>query len=148
MMIRGGFNLAFDCIDYTPMLLMVHVRPERQPVFVQPHTFTLYPQIPFTTYVDGFGNICARLIAPPGRLSLWNRFVITDSGLPEVLPIYARQHPVAELPDDVMIYLLGSRYCDTQKLSDEAWRLFGGYAERWPRLQAIVQYAHDRMRFS
>ncbi len=148
MLIQGGFNLAFDCVDYMPMLLMVHVRPERQSDFVQSENFTLYPQIPFTRYLDGFGNICTRLIAPPGRLSLWNRFVIVDSGLPEVLPMYANQHPVGELPEDTLVYLLGSRYCDTQKLTDEAWRLFGAYAEGWPRLDAILQYVHNRIHFS
>jgi transglutaminase-like putative cysteine protease len=73
--------------------------------------------------------------------------VIRDSGLPEFLPAGAKEHPVAELPDDVLVFLLGSRYCDTDKLLPIAWSLFGGMAAGWPRVEAILRYAHDRVRF-
>jgi transglutaminase-like putative cysteine protease len=146
--IRGGFNLAFDSNDYTPLLLMINVHPERQNDLIEPECRTIFPDVPFTTYVDVFGNVCTRLIAPPGRLSLWNRFVVSDSGESEHLPVYARQMQVSELPNDVLIYLLGSRYCDTQKLSDLAWSTFGAYQEGWRRVQAVLQYTHDRIGFS
>jgi transglutaminase-like putative cysteine protease len=146
--IEGGFNLAFDSNADTPMLLMIHVRPERHNDFIEFEKLTLYPQVPYTTYTDGFGNICTRLTAPAGRLSLWNRFLIADSGLVERLPLYERQHPIGELPGDVLVYLLGSRYCETQKLKKLAWSMFAGYQEGWPRIQAILQYTHDRIQFS
>jgi transglutaminase-like putative cysteine protease len=57
------------------------------------------------------------------------------------------QAPVPELPDDTLVYLLGSRYCDTQKLSDFAWSLFGSIDGGWQRVQAICDYTHDRIRF-
>ena len=148
MLIKGGFNFAFDCNTFTPILLMMHVRPERAHDFVEPELFTLVPNIPCSTHRDAFGNICTRLIAPPGHTSIWNRFLISDPGLPEELPTGAYQHPVHELPEDTLQFLLGSRYCETQKLSDLAWALFGGYAEGWPRVQAIIQYAHDQLTFS
>jgi transglutaminase-like putative cysteine protease len=146
--IKAGFNLAFDSNADTPLLLMIHVRPERHGDLIEPEKLTLFPQIPCTTYTDGFGNICTRLIAPAGRLSLWNRFLIADSGIAEQLPIYQRQHPIGELPNAVLVYLLGSRYCETQKLKNLAWSTFAGYQEGWPRIQAILQYTHDRIRFS
>lgn len=148
MLIKAGFNIAFDCDDYTPLLLMLSVRPDRQQDLVEPETFTFFPEISYETFFDGFGNICTRLTAPPGRLSIWNRFVIADSGLVEQLPLYDLQHPVASLPPEVLVYLLGSRYCDTQKLSALAWSLFGRYQEGWARVQAILQYSHDRIQFS
>jgi transglutaminase-like putative cysteine protease len=148
MRIRGGFSLAFDSIDYTPMLLTIHVRPERAVDFIEPEILTLYPETTYATYIDGFGNKCTRLVAPPGRLSLWNRFQITDTGTPDHLPIGTYQHPVAQLPPDTLVYLLGSRYCDTQRLSRLAWSLFGGYWEGWPRVEAILNYVHTRLRFS
>jgi transglutaminase-like putative cysteine protease len=126
----------------------IHVRPERHGDLVEPEQLTLYPQVPFDTYVDGFGNICTRLIAPAGRLSLWNRFLIADSGIPERLPLYERQHPIGEFPNDVLVFLLGSRYCDTQKLDSLALSLFRGYQEGWARIRAILQYTHDRIHFS
>jgi transglutaminase-like putative cysteine protease len=147
VLIRGGYNIAVDCTAPTPLLLMVHLRPERHVDLQEPEKFTLVPEIPYRTYTDGFGNVCTRLVAPVGRLSLWNRFVIRDSGLPEHLPLDAQQHAVEDLPDDVLVFLLGSRYCDTQKLLPVAWSLFGDTAPGWPRVKAILSYAHERIRF-
>jgi transglutaminase-like putative cysteine protease len=147
MLIKGGFNLAFACAAPTPLILTVRVRPERGGDFVQPELITFYPDIPRSDYVDGFGNICTRLTAPPGRLSIWNRFIIADSGLRERLPVDAHQHNVAELPHNTLRYLLGSRYCDTQVLMQQAWSLFGHYWEGWGRVQAILNYVHGRLRF-
>jgi transglutaminase-like putative cysteine protease len=139
--------LAFDCAVPTPLLMMVHIRPERHADLLEQENLTLFPEVPYRTYTDRFGNVCTRLMAPPGRLSLWSRFVIADSGLPEQLPVGLREHPVEELPDDVLVFLLGSRYCDTEKLSGVAWSLFGQSAPGWPRVRAILQYTHDRILF-
>ncbi len=127
---------------------MVNIRPERRQDLIEPETLTIYPEVPYTTYIDVFGNFCTRLIVPPGRLSIWNRFLIYDSGQADRLPLYDLQHSVAELPHEVLIFLLGSRYCDTQKLNSLAWSLFGGFQEGWARIQAILQYTHERIRFS
>jgi transglutaminase-like putative cysteine protease len=148
MLIKSGFNIAYNCCDYTPMMLTINIRPEREQDLVQAETITLFPDVPYTNYIDGFGNRCTRLIAPPGRLSIWNRFVIADSGRPEELPIHAYQHQVGELPEDTLNYLVGSRYCDTQKLSQLAWSLFGSCWRGYPLIEAIMNYTHDRLRFS
>lgn len=148
MIIKGGFNLAYDCFDYTPMVLQVHIRPEEAVNLVEPELFTLYPETSFTQYIDSFGNKCTRLIASPGRLSIWNRFEMAHSGMPEQVPIHTYQHSVPELPDETLQYLVGSRYCDTQKLSELAWSLFGAYWEGWSRVKAILDYTHNRIQFS
>src|ERR1700749_4251377 len=148
VLIHCGFNLAFDCLDYTPMVLAIRVRPEREQDLVEPESLTLFPEVSCTTFIDNFGNRFTRLIAPPGRLSIWNRFVMADSGLPEELPVNAQQHAVPELPAETLLYLVGSRYCDTQKLSALAWSTFGGYSKGWSLVKAILDYTHDRIRFS
>jgi len=148
MQINGGYNLAFHCLDYTPMVLAIRVRPERQCDLIQPENLMLFPEVSYTEFIDCFGNQCIRLIAPPGRLSIWNRFVIADSGVPEELPLHSYQYQVSELPEESLSFLLGSRYCDTQKLSQLAWSLFGGCWRGYPLVQAIMNYAHDRLQFS
>ena len=148
MLIRAGFEIAFDCPAPTPMILMLSVRPERLGDLVTPQTITVAPSVPLRAYRDSFGNICHRLIAPEGQTSFAADFLIRDSGLPDDVAPQARQHPVDELPDDALIYLLGSRYCETQALSDLAWAEFGTTAPGWSRVQAIVEYAHDRIGFS
>jgi transglutaminase-like putative cysteine protease len=147
LLIEAGYNIAFECASETPLLLMVHIRPERRADLNAPEKFTLWPDVPYRKYTDHFGNICTRMIAPVGRLSLWNRFVIADSGLPEIMPEGASQHRIDELPDDVLMFLLGSRYCETQKLLTIAWSLFGATEAGWQRVKAILEYTHDRIRF-
>ena len=147
MLIEAGYNIAFECTSETPLLLMVHIRPERHADLTAPEKFTLSPDIPYRTYTDHFGNICTRLTAPVGTLSLSSRLVVTDSGLPENVPDGAGQHRIDELPDDVLIFLLGSRYCDTQKLLTLAWSLFGTIEPGWRRVKAILEYTHDRITF-
>ena len=145
MLIHAGFNIAFDCSVATPLLLMVHIRPERQADLREPEKFTLYPQVPYRTYTDGFGNVCTRLTAPAGRVSIWNRFLIEDSGREDVLPIGARQMAVEELPNDALVFLLGSRYCETDKLLP--WHgPCSAHAARLAARAGDLQYTHDRMR--
>jgi transglutaminase-like putative cysteine protease len=147
MLIRAGFEIVFECTAPTPMLLQVHVRPEREPDLEQPEHLQTLPFTPYSTYIDDFGNRCTRLIAPAGQLRLSNFLRIHDSGVQETLPWGAQQALVNALPDAVLVYLLGSRYCDTDRLATEAWALFGKIAPGWPRVQAILNYTHERLEF-
>lgn len=147
MLIEGGYDIAFRLKAATPMLLQVHLRPELHQRLKAPEAFRLEPAVPFHTYTDGFGNICTRLVAPPGLFKLSNRFVIRDNGKPDILPVQAKQAQVQDLPDEVLVYLLGSRYCDTDKLATLAWKTFGNTKPGWLRLKAIVDYAHRRIKF-
>ena len=113
-----------------------------------PSSCTTQPYAPYSTFIDGFGNLCTRLVAPAGLLKLSNLLRIRDSGVHERRrPGGAKQAPVNELPDGVLGYLLGSRYCDTDALADEASVLFGRVEPGWPRVRAILDYTHNRIRF-
>jgi transglutaminase-like putative cysteine protease len=129
------------------MVLMLSVEPARVNDVLSEHRLRFSPNIASHDYVDMFGNTCTRIAAPPGLVEIRNDFLISDTGLPDEVAAEARQLEVSELPDDVLIYLLGSRYCDTEKLSNLAWSLFGGIARGWQRVQAICDYAHDRICF-
>src|SRR3978361_1457869 len=126
---------------------MLSIEPGRVPDLLSEHRIGFSPDIPSRDYVDMFGNTCTRIVAPAGLIEIRNEFLIADSGLPDEVAPDARQLEVGDLPDDVLIYLLGSRYCDTQKLSDLAWSMFGGLAPGWQRVQAICDYAHQRISF-
>ena len=129
------------------MVLMLSVEPERLGDLLSEHRIQFSPNVVSNDYVDMFGNTCTRIVAPPGLIEIRNEFLIQDSGLPDEVAPDARQLDVGALPDDVLIYLLASRYCDTEKLSNLAWSLFGGIALGWQRVQAICDYAHDRISF-
>jgi transglutaminase-like putative cysteine protease len=129
------------------MTLLLSVRPERLSDLVTPQRITVDPAVRLHAYSDSFGNIAHRVLAPPGVITFSADFIIADSGLPDPVCWDAVQHPVEDLPDDVLGFLAGSRYCETQLLSNEAWWLFGGVAPGWPRVQAIVDYVHNRLTF-
>ncbi|NEW88328.1 MULTISPECIES: transglutaminase-like domain-containing protein [Rhodopseudomonas] len=147
MIIRAGYHIAFHCFQETPINLLLSVHPSRAQHVIGEHVIKFSPDVPAHDFTDMFGNVCTRIVAPPGRIDISNDFLIEDSGLPDEVAPGARQIPVAELPDEVMVYLLGSRYCDTDKLSNLAWSLFGGTPAGWERVQAIVDYVHDRITF-
>jgi transglutaminase-like putative cysteine protease len=145
--IRAGYDIAFQCFQETPMVLMLSIESARVGDLLSEHRIRFLPDVASRDYVDMFGNTCTRIVAPPGLLEIRNDFLIADSGLPDAVAPDARQLEIGELPDDVLIYLLGSRYCDTEKLSDLAWSLFGAVAPGWSRVQAICDYAHERINF-
>jgi transglutaminase-like putative cysteine protease len=145
--IRAGYDIAFQCFQETPMVLMLSIEPARLVDLLSEHRIRFSPDIASRDYVDMFGNTCTRIVAPPGLLEIRNEFLIADSGMPDEVAPQARQLEVGALPDEVLIYLLGSRYCDTEKLSNLAWSLFGAITPGWQRVQAICDYAHDRISF-
>lgn len=147
MLIRAGYSVSFTCGAPTPLLLLLRVRAERVNDLVHPENFQVFPAVPFRIYFDRFGNTCTRLVAPPGQISFTNEFLIQDSGQPERQPVGARQNAIDEMPDDVLMFLMGSRYCDTQRLLSIAWDLFGDIPEGWARVEAILNYTHNRLTF-
>ncbi|MET0179034.1 MAG: transglutaminase family protein [Novosphingobium sp.] len=148
MLIRCGYTIDFSADVATPMTALLSVRPERTRDLRSPHKITLTPPVPSFDFIDDFGNVCTRLTVPPGGVSLACDFVIADSGQPDPIVRDAIQHPIEQLPDEVLPFLLGSRYCETDLLADTAWRLFGSVAPGWERVQAIVDFTHERIAFA
>ena len=109
MQIKAGFTIAYDCPKATPTLLTLKLHPTRRVDLLTPEVLTFSPSVDSWDYTDGFGNVCTRLTAPPGRLALSTEVEIYDSGLPDVVPSDAAQHDIRDLPDNTLVYLLGSR---------------------------------------
>jgi transglutaminase-like putative cysteine protease len=145
--IEAGYDIAFQCAENVPMLLMLSVHPERQQDLLTEHRLSFSPDVRSRDYLDAFGNICTRLVASGGLLQIRNRFIIADSGKPDEVASHAKEWDIDRLPDEALVYLLGSRYCDTQKLGDLAWGQFGNIPGGWQRVQAICDYVHDRLEF-
>ncbi|WP_019996306.1 transglutaminase-like domain-containing protein [Aureimonas ureilytica] len=148
MRIRAGFTLGYECAQPTPMLLMLDVHPSRQRDLVTEQVLRFDRDVQARSYTDGFGNRCTRILAPPGTVHVSTRFEIRDSGAPDTVNWNAIQHEVQDLPDDVLVYLLGSRYCDTDRLASFAWSQFGHTAPGWGRVQAICDYVHNHIAFN
>lgn len=129
------------------MILMVNVHYSRASDIVRPDCLTTDPETPITAYRDGFGNWCSRIVAPIGRIRLTSTGVVRDSATPDVLTIFAQQHALQDLPEETLVFLLGSRYCETDLLSEVAWSRFGQSTPGWSRVQAICDFVHNHIVF-
>jgi transglutaminase-like putative cysteine protease len=147
MRIRTGFEIVYDCPAPVPMLLTLSVHSSRRGDLETPDWVRTDPIVDVRQWIDSFGNICSRIMAPAGRTTLSADFIIRDSGLVDEYAPDAPQIPVADLPDEALIFLLGSRYCETDRLTGLAWSLFGGGPTGWARVQAIVDYVHHHITF-
>lgn len=148
MKLRVGYELIYDCPQATPMILMLHIHHTRAPDIIVADQTTTNPSVPITFYRDGFGNWCSRLVAPPGQMQIASTAVLNDSASPDPVSLGAHQHPVEDLPADVLVFLLGSRYCETDRLSEIAWQLFGHSPMGWGRVQAICDFVHGHIAFN
>jgi transglutaminase-like putative cysteine protease len=147
MKIRAGYDIAYNCIQPTPKILALTVHPSRQHDLLTSHRMAFDPAIESTDYLDGFGNICTRILAPVGLLNIRTDFVIHDSGEPDIVVPDAGQIAIQDLPTDTLVFLLASRYCDTDLMSETAWSLFKDTPLGWARVQAICDYVHSRLTF-
>lgn len=147
MKIRAGYEISYDCPQPTPMILQLSVHPSRVADVLTWDRMVIDPLTPVHTYHDSFGNFCHVLTAPAGRITMSTDFVIQDAGVVDVVVPEAEQHALEQLPTDCLMYLLGSRYCETDRLSNLAWSLFGHLPKGWALVQAICDYVHNHITF-
>ncbi len=147
MQIRVGYELIYDFPQPTPLILTLNIHYSRASDLIRPDYLITSPSVPVTSYRDGFGNWCSRLLAPAGTLTLTADAVVRDSGMADVIVPNAWQHEVQNLPEETLVYLLGSRYCETDKLSEIAWSLFGNAPMGWARVQTICDFVHHHLTF-
>jgi transglutaminase-like putative cysteine protease len=147
MQFRVGFEMAYQCPQPTPMILALSIHYSRASDLVRPDHLVTEPPVPITAYRDLFGNWCSRLVAPAGHITLRTDAWINDSGAPDVVAPGVPQTPVEFLPESTLVYLLGSRYCETDQLSDIAWQRFGAGPTGWARVQAICDFVHGHIEF-
>jgi transglutaminase-like putative cysteine protease len=145
--IRLGYELIYRFPQPTPMILNLNIHYTRAADIVRADNMLTDPWVPLTLYRDGFGNWCTRLVAPTGRMRITADAVINDRGLAEPVTPNAQQHSVESLPEETLVYLLGSRYCDTEHLSEVAWKMFGNTVPGWSRVQSICNFVNQHITF-
>ena len=148
MLIRYGYDFTLFCEQETPVVTMVSARPERMRDMARPEVHIRDPNVAEEVYTDSFGNICRRFTAPAGVIRLQGEGFIYDSGALDPVSPEAKEHLVSDLPDEALMYLLSSRYCEVDRLSQVAWDLFGHLPPGWSKVQAICDYVHGHIRFN
>jgi transglutaminase-like putative cysteine protease len=147
MKLRVGYELRYEFPQPTPVILMLNTHFSRVSDLEMPDSIVLNPSVPISGYRDGFGNWCSRLVAPAGHMLISAESIIRDSGLPDPATPDAGQVPVEDLPEEALVFLLASRFCDSDQLLDLAWEIFGGKETGWARVQAICNFVHQHITF-
>lgn len=147
MLIRYGYEMTFVCPKPTPMICQLDVHPSAAIRVRRETPFAALPTVTSRVYGDLFGNRCRRFVAPTGRLTITCDGEIEDDGLHDRIAPDAVEIAVPELPDETLLYLVGSRYVETDRLSQIAWDLFGGLPPGWSRVQAICDFVHRHITF-
>ncbi len=147
MKFRVGYELQYEFPQPTPAILMLNIHFSRVSDLAMPDNMVISPSVPVSGYRDGFGNWCSRIVAPAGRMVISADFAVRDTGRPDPVVPDASQVPVEELPEEALVFLLASRFCDSDRLLDLAWTLFGAAAPGWPRVQAICDFVHQHITF-
>lgn len=145
--IRAGYELVYDFPQSTPLILTLNIHYSRASDLLRPDHLITTPAVPMSSYRDGFGNWCTRLVAPQGRMRLSADAIVKDSGEYESTLYGAQQHSVESLPEETLVFLLGSRYCETDRLVDLAWSLFAQTPLGWARVQAICDFVNRHIAF-
>jgi transglutaminase-like putative cysteine protease len=147
MQLRIGCELIYQCAQPTPMILTLSVHYSRASDIVRPDHLVTQPSLAVQQYRDGFGNWCSRVVAPAGVTKFTVDALINDAGKPDPVVPQAREVPVQYLPEETLVFLLASRYCETDRLSEVAWSLFGHIPAGWGRVQAICDFVHNHIVF-
>jgi transglutaminase-like putative cysteine protease len=147
MQIRLGYELNYSFPQPTPMILALSIHYSRASDIIIPDYVTTDPPVAIGGYRDGFGNWCTRIVAPRGHIQIKTDALVRDTGQPDRVVPDAWQHSVQDLPEETLVFLLGSRYCETDLLSQAAWDMFGQSQPGWARVQAICDYVHHRIKF-
>jgi transglutaminase-like putative cysteine protease len=147
MQIRVGYELVYECPQRTPMILTLNIHFTRASDIVIADQMVTEPAIPLGAYRDLFGNWCTRLVLPPGETRITADALVNEAGAPDEVAPMARQTALEALPEDTLVFLLGSRYCETDRLSPIAWKLFAQAPTGWGRVQAICDFVHNHITF-
>jgi len=147
MLIRLGYDIELQISQPMTLVAVLNVHPSRTADLREPDEIEISPEAPTQKYLDSFGNICTRILAPQGPFRLSGSTLIEDSGQPDAVKLDAPQTPVDQLPTETLQFLLASRYCEVDRLSELAWQLFGNTEPGWPRAQAICDWVHEYVTF-
>ena len=148
MQIHFGCEIALECEQPTPLVFMLRVRPERRRFLLISDNLEISGGTTSVPYVDGFGNLCARTLAAPGKtLRVTTDGLMLDTGKPDPVLSSAQQVAIHQLPADVLRYLVSSRYCEVDLLSTFAWNTFGATPPGWQRVQAVCDFVHAHLTF-
>lgn len=147
MLIRLGYDIQFDAVGEVPIVTLLNVHPSRTKYLREADELRTDPIVAIEKYEDSFGNRACRVVAPPGKIRFYNSTLIEDSGTPDEESLDAPEISIESLPVEVLPYLMNSRYCEVDLLSNTAAELFWDAPRGWKRVQAVCNWVHSKVTF-
>ena len=147
MQIKVGFEISYAAAQPTPMVIMLSIHPSRRADIIGTETIIAEPDVESDSIATVSATSAGGWWRRPAASRCAANALVRDSGLPDAVVPTAEQMPIEQLPDEVLLYLMASRYCETDKLTDIAWSLFGKTRPGWDRVQAIADFVHDHVTF-
>ncbi len=146
MLLRVGCEFGYEAAGDVPAIMMVAPHPGARHAVVE-ERWASTPAIVGQEYADSYANRCRRLLLPTGPLTLRYNATVEVSGEPDEVGLGARQLQVEDLPHEVLLYTVASRYCHSEALSAVAWRLFGATNPGWERVQAVCDWINQNIAY-
>jgi transglutaminase-like putative cysteine protease len=155
MLVKTEYDIQFDLPMPTPMVAMLHLHPSLKSqvkagneLKVEYIDREMTTEVAASEYRDVFGNYCTRFVAPVGSIRLSGTSVVELEETADAINAYAQQVPVEELPDEVLQFLLPSRYCQVDQFGPIAQDLFGWMTPGWTKASAIRDWVHEKVMFN
>jgi len=145
MWLRTSCDFTFDITVPTPFILMLRPRSGAQQSITH-EEYEISPRVPVFEFTDNYGNLCQRLVAPPGIFSIHTIAEVITSNYVDQAP-GAPFVEIQDLPDSVLSYLLPSRYCESEKFSEMATSITSGYQFGYDQVSAIENWLRNTIRY-
>lgn len=145
--LRVGCSLSYEATGPATLLLNLKPRPNRNHAVVF-EALALGNNLPSDEFTDSHGNQVFRIQLAPGTNHIRHDAIVAASSRPDNhdLPSGDPLTP-ADTPPEFFRYMLPSRYCDSDKLTNFAWEKFGQVEHGLPRVTAISQWIHDNIEY-
>jgi transglutaminase-like putative cysteine protease len=144
--VRCGFELVYEASHAVPALLLLRPRPDAEPPVLE-ESFRVGGSREGDEFVDSHGNRALRVLFSPGETVLRHDFLAAVPSTKERVGCLEKAVPVSELPAEVLRYILPSRYCDSDRLMDFAFKHFGKTVHGQPRVSAICNWVHRHIAY-
>jgi transglutaminase-like putative cysteine protease len=147
--LHASCTLTFDVQTPTPMVFMLRPRSSGRQ-WVMGEEYRLSPAVEIREVTDSFGNLCQRLVAPVGEFVVATRadVLVTDPE-PAAISNAGADAPfveVPQLPDEALIYLLPSRYCESDRFGNMAMEIAGSSAPGYAQVSAITEWVRSNIK--
>ena len=142
--LHATFSISFEVAVPTPLIFMLRPR-SNATQWVAEEEYKVVPAVEVNEFTDGFGNFCQRMVAPIGEFSVRTSVEVRVPGSND-RATGAGFVTVAELPDDVLAFLLPSRYCESDRFGDMAFDIVANQALGYEQVVAITRWVHGAIR--